>query len=267
MVSDEHRFLFDLQGYLLLRGALSDIDREQLLAEVERLERLDHDDSRWRKPWPDGRIGQPTKEVRPGFTRLNGLFRMSTLFDRMIDYPTVFPFLQNFVNDPQIVNSWAISKTAGDGSGAGGWHRGVEPDQYSARSGRPRSRMLNVVYFLSDNTPTNGCMAVIPGGHKSNFDLPWGKYNGLDLPGSVPVTGKAGDVLLFTESLLHCGLGSAGGAKRTNLYFNYGSRDFNVMTYSPEHNFHFAMPPHVRARFTPARLQASAWMEHVRAVD
>ena len=39
------------------------------------------------------------------------------------------------------------------------------------------------------------------------------------------------------------------------------------MTYSPEHNFHFAMPPHVRARFTPARREASAWMEHVRAVD
>ena len=86
------------------------------------------------------------------------------------------------------------------------------------------------------------------------------RNKGLDLPGSVPILGNPGDVLLFSESLLHNGLGSSSTQKRTNIYFNYGSRDFNVMTFSPEHNYHFAMPPHVRARFTPTRRKATSWM-------
>jgi ectoine hydroxylase-related dioxygenase (phytanoyl-CoA dioxygenase family) len=265
-VSAEDRFQFDLQGYLLLKGALAEKDRVELLDEVRRQEERTHDDSRWRKPWPDGRIGQETKQVSPGFLRLNGLLRMSEKFDRIIDYPTVFPYLQDFLaGDPQLLNTWSITKTAG--IEAGQWHRGVEPTQYSARNGRIRSQMLNVVYFLTENRLDNGCMSVIPGGHKSNFDLDWGKYKGLELPGSIPVLGQPGDVLLFSEALLHNGIASTCPEKRTNLYFNYGTRDFNVMTYSPEHNFHFAMPPHVRARFTPARLKASSWMEHVQTVD
>src|SRR5687768_3964196 len=149
-VSDEARFVFDLQGYLLLRGALAEKDRVELLEEVRRQEERAHDDSRWRsKPRADGKIGQETKQVSPGFVRLNGLFRMSEKFDRMIDYPSVFPYLQEFVNDPQILNSWAITKTAG--INAGQWHRGVEPTHYSARNGRIRSQMLNVVYFLTEN--------------------------------------------------------------------------------------------------------------------
>lgn len=267
VVTDVHRFLFDLNGFILLRGALAEQDRLELLEEVRRIEQLDTDktDAVWRKPRPDGRTSQPTKQRDPGFLRMNGLFRLSDKFDRLIDYPTVFPLLVEFMGEPQIVNSWSISKSLGNDNGW--WHRGVEPEQYSVRRGRIRSRMLNTVYFLTDNGPEDGCMCVIPGGHKSQFDLEWNKTRGLDLPGSVPVVGKAGDILLFSEALLHNGLANTSGKLRTNLYLNYGTRDFNVMTYSPEHNYHFAMPPHVRARWTPQRRAASGWMEHVGTID
>ena len=265
VVTPEDRFLFDVQGFLILRGAISPKDRADLLAEVNRLEELPHDDGHWHKKRPDGRTSQDTKQVSPGFCRLNGLYRLSTAFDRVMDYPTVFPYIQDFMIDPMTINTWSISKTAGIENGW--WHRGVEPDAYQVRAGKIKNRMLNVVYFLTDNTLDNGCMTCIPGGHKSNFDLNWGKYRGLDMPGSIPILGKAGDVLLFSESLLHNGLASTSQTKRTNLYFNYGCRDFNVMTFSPEHNYHFAMPPHIRARFTPTRRKASSWMEHVQTID
>lgn len=264
-VTDRDRFLFDLQGFLLLRGALAEADRTELLAEVNRLEPLEHDDRGWMRPRADGKQSQPTKAVSPGQVRLNGLLRLSEAFDRLIDYPSVYPYLCEFMAGPQLANTWSISKTRGNDHGW--WHRGVEPHQYAVRGGRIHNRMLNTVYFLTDNGPDDGCMAVLPGGHKSHFDLEWGQHRGLDMPGSIPVIGKAGDVLIFSEALLHNGLANTSGRRRTNVYFNYIARDFNVMTYSPEHNYHFAMPPHIRRRFSAQRQAATMWMEFAQTID
>src|ERR1041385_4979063 len=101
-VTDRDRFLFDLQGFLLLPGALAEQDRIELLAELDRLEPLDHDDSGWRNPRADGKTSQPTKQTSPGQTRLNGLLRLSPAFDRLIDYPAVYPYLCEFMRDPQL---------------------------------------------------------------------------------------------------------------------------------------------------------------------
>src|SRR5690348_16830362 len=126
MVTDQDRFLFDLQGFLLLRGALTEQDRIELLGELNRLEPLAHDDSRWMKPRTDGKKSQPTKQSSPGQIRLNGLLRLSPVFDRIIDYPAVYPYLCEFMRDPQLANSWSISKTGG--ADIGGWHRGLDPN-------------------------------------------------------------------------------------------------------------------------------------------
>lgn len=264
VVTDADRFLFDLQGFLLLRGALHEQDRAEMFEELNRIEPMPHEDT-WMKPRADGKKSQPTKQNDPGQIRLNGLLRLSTAFDRLIDYPAVYPYLREFMIDPQLGNTWSISKTKGNDNGW--WHRGTEPNQYSYRNGRSHNRMLNTVYFLTDNNIDDGCMVALPGGHKSNIDLNWGLTRGLDLPGSVPIIGKAGDVLIFSESVLHNGLANTSGRRRSNLYFNYISRDFNVMTYSPEHNYHFAMPPHVRARFTATQKAATMWMEFANTID
>jgi ectoine hydroxylase-related dioxygenase (phytanoyl-CoA dioxygenase family) len=158
------------------------------------------------------------------------------------------------------VNTWSISKSRG--ASPGGWHRGLDPTNYNFRSGTIRTRMLNVIYFLTDNGPEDGCVVAIPGSHKCNLDLDWHKYKGLEMPGSVPVIGKAGDVFLFSETTIHDGLPKTTEGRRINLYYNYTMRDFNVMTYSPEHNHHFCMPAAIRARFTPQQRDATRWMEY-----
>ena len=91
---------------------------------------------------------------------------------------------------PQLVNTWAIEKT--EGTPWGGWHRGLNPDDYTVRRGQIRTRMLNCVYFLTDNDEDDGCLTVVPGAHKSEIDLPMAEFRGRDLPGAMRVTGKAG---------------------------------------------------------------------------
>ena len=81
-----------------------------------------------------------------------------------------------------------------------GWHRGVPTTDYSYSNGVIRSRMFNVVFFLTDNGAEDGCVVALPGSHKSNFDLTWKNYKGLEMPGAIAVTGKAGDVLMFLRN-------------------------------------------------------------------
>lgn len=266
VVTPEDRFLFDLQGFLILRNVLTHEECDNFLQRLHVLESQPHDDKLRRDALnTTGQPSQATLESRPHSTRLNGLLRLDSAFDALIAHDRVAPYLEAFMNGPQLINTWSISKTQGEGCGT--WHRGVPPNYYTCRHGEIRSTMLNVVWFLTDNGPEDGCVVALPGGHKSNIDPDLSKYKGLDFPGAQPITGQAGDVFLFSETVLHNGLAKTTGGRRTNLYYNYGARDYNVMTYSPEHNFHLCMPPSIRARFNARQREFTRWMEFAKAAD
>lgn len=254
----EDRFLFDLQGFLVLRGVLSVEESSALLEKLWHLEKHSYED-KWLESLEPGSPGRPTKEISTCQVRLNGLPRLDPLFDLLIDHPKVVPLLKEFIGDPQLINTWSISKESG--ARPGGWHRGVPTTDYSFHHGQIRSRMLNTVWFLTDNGPDDGCVIALPGSHKSNMDLEWHKYPGLALPGAVPVVGKAGDVLLFSETLMHNGGPKTTPGIRSNLYYNYVHAHYNVMTREPRNCHHFYFPPRVRQRFTPSQRELTKWME------
>jgi len=262
-VTPEERFQFDLQGFLLLKNVLSAEECREILAAVRRAESKEYDDS----PWLDyaRRFGKPlpTKMKDPNSIRMNGLFRCDHVFDKLIDHPKVLPRLKEFMGDPQIINTWSISKEKGHDAG-NGWHRGLDPHHYSYRNGTIRSHMLNVVWFLTDNGPDDGCMTAVPGSHKNNIDLPWNDYHGLKLPGAVAVTGKAGDVFMFSETVLHTGLPKTSAGTRTNLYFNFLHRYFGVGNFDATNLQHYYVPPHLRERFSPQQKELTSWMELVK---
>ena len=256
------RFLFDLQGFLLLRGVLEVGECQRLRQVVHDLEGRQYEDA-WLASLPPGVEGRPTLETNMVHQRrLNGLPRLDPAFDFLIDHPRVRPYLDEFVGLPQLINTWSISKA--QGAQPGGWHRGVPTTDYAFGDGDIRSRMFNVVFFLSDNGPEDGCVAALPGSHKSHFDLPWGEYRGLELPGAAAVTGRAGDILMFSEAVLHNGLPKTTEGVRTNLYFNYVHAHYNVMTREPNNAHHFYFPPQVRSRFTPGQMDLTQWMELAR---
>ena len=266
VVSAEDKFTFDLQGFILLKGVLSPAECENYIRLVEELENNPPDDAARRdRNNSTGRPCQPTLQNESGYKRLNGLLRMHSAFDAMIAHPGVYPYLEAYMDGPQLVNTWSISKSKGDGGGP--WHRGVHPFHYSCRNGKIRTSMLNVIWFLTDNGPDDGCLIAVPGGHKSNLDLDWNKYKGMAMPGAQRIVGKAGDVFMFSETVLHTGAPKTTGGRRTNLYYNYGSRDYNVMTFSPEHNYHFCMPSSVRARFNEKQSQFTDWMQYAQATE
>ena len=101
----------------------------------------------------------------------------------------------------------------------------------------------------------------LPGAHKSNFDLKWSEYQGLELPGSVAVTGSAGDVLMFSETVIHNGLPKTTDGVRSNLYYNYTHAHFSVTSFDPPNSYHKCFTEEIRDRFTPEQRELTRWME------
>ena len=257
-VTIEEKFLFDLQGFLLLRGVLTPEECARHLAVLNRLEQTEFADS-----WIEARgldKARSTKELkRANQVRLNGLIRLDPIFYGLIDHPQILPYLEKFVGDPQLINSWSITKFKG--AVHSGWHRGVPTSDYAFHDGEARSRMFNIVYFLTDNGAEDGCVVALPGSHKSCFDLRFDDYAGLKLPGSTPVTGQAGDVLLFSESVVHNGLLKTTDGSRSNLYFNYVHAHYNVMMREPTNCHHFYLPPAQRTGLSERQRHLTRWMD------
>ena len=256
----EH-FQFDAQGFVVLRGVF-DADRcRRYIAELDRLFEQTYDDA-----WLQGGAvrGQSTVQLTEGQRRINGLPLWTDVFDDVISCTPVVERLRAWMQQPQLVNTWAIDKT--QGCPWGGWHRGLNPDDYTVRASRVRTRMLNCVFLLTDNGPEDGCLAVVPGAHKSQVDLALADYRGRELPGTQRLTGKAGDVVMFSETLLHTGVPKTTPGRRTNLYFNYIDATYNpamreALAGNPGNLNHYVFPPAVRARFDETQRQLTAWME------
>src|SRR5690606_13434248 len=143
------KFQFDTQGFLLLRGVLSPEECAALLEATDRLASVEFDDAWLRHPQIAG-LGDGTLQRMNGGTyiRLNGLIRLDPVFDQLIGHPAILPYLREFMDQPQLINTWSIHKTVGEGWG--GWHRGVPQHAYSYHNGKINSRMINTIIFLND---------------------------------------------------------------------------------------------------------------------
>ena len=272
IVSKEEKFIFDLQGFLILRGAIkSELVKDLDRAVVEN-EAIEHDES-WAEGLYEGPLEERSKNGKhltkdtdiKNQVRMNGLPRLNPIFDCLIAHPAIVPYLDEFMDNPQLVNTWSISKY--EGMIATGWHHGLSPYDYSVREDKVSSPMINVVTMLTPNHPGDGCFAVMPGSHKKKFFMKdcWNKFrfSGLDTPGAVEITGEPGDVMIFTEALIHSGAKKTTARRRTTLQYNHvnGHRAVSAMT--DHHNArHYWMPPGIRNRFTSEQLKITDWMSY-----
>ena len=261
-VTDEEKFLFDIQGFLILRGAIDRKIVDQLDQAVVENEAMDHDES-WADGLPVVTAQHFIKDTNTEHqVRLNGLPRLDPVFDQLIAHPAILPYLKEFMGEPQLVNTWSISKY--EGRKASGWHHGLPTEEYTVRAGEIRSPMVNVVTMLTPNHSGDGCFAVIPGSHKKNFDLDrerWGNA-GMDTLGALEVTGEPGDVMIFTEALTHTGTTKTSSRRRTTLQYNHVHRQRACPMWDHHNVRHFWMPPSIRERFTPEQRDLTRWMNY-----
>lgn len=251
-------YLFDLRGYIVLKGALSAAELEALNAT------LDAFPTRGLGEW-HGWVHTHSFGGKDG-TNFQQIYEAGPAFEALIDHPSWIEKVKTFVGGegtfdcalgPLFIDE-NFANLRGPGEAIGlhsGGHTGVKRTQYRFHNGKFHCGQINVLMALNDIGPGDGATMVIPGSHKANFNHPdfekhrikAGEATSLnDVEGAIEVHLKAGDALMFVDAISH------GSAERVNP----GLRRIAVYRYGPSWGF-FRHPyrpsPGLLARLTPER--------------
>ena len=189
-MTPEERFVFDLQGYVIIKQVLS-------AREVASLNELA---DRWRPP-----LSMALK-----YDRVFCASAWGRPYHALIDHPTVAGYLVELVGPHFRLDHDFCIYTLKEGVGDilhGGEGSDERPDHwYNYRDGVMRNGLTVVIYCLSSARDGDGGFCCVPGSHKSNFsaNIPDDVRSYLRQPHYVVQPSvEAGDVIIFTEALIH----------------------------------------------------------------
>lgn len=214
-LSEDERYLFDLNGYLIVRNVLS---AEEVAVANEVIDRkqasmLDRSDKALRNATPNTAFygtGPPRKD-------LGGVLEWgkedSAVFKSVLAHPKLVPRFHGLLGKGYRMDHMPFV-IANDEGGEGFQLHGGTVDcgtgeynphlAYTCHHGTVRSALMGCNVMLVDHNPGDGGFCVVPGSHKSNFKMPPGMMDGERYQEYIiqPST-KAGDVVLFSEGTVH----------------------------------------------------------------
>ncbi len=207
-MTPEEKFVFDLDGYIVIKNVLTPEDVPRLNAIADR------------------EFGQPYDETN--FKRTSRVSRWDQACVDLFDHPKVVPYLlellgPKFRADHDYCIFMKKGAQRGRLHGGDGHQVGRAGDHwYKYRDGVMRNGLTVCTYFLTHADEGDGGFGCIPGSHKSNFikDLPsdvrdWERDTHYVRQPAV----EAGDALIFTEALVHgTAPWTAGHERRALLY-------------------------------------------------
>lgn len=259
--SDLDEYLFDLNGFVIIRGALTPEEVADANARIDTIPR-----SVPRAGWH----GWVQREDHPEHRGISyqQVYELGGALERMIDHPSWINYVLRFVggqdtfdyhHGPLFIdeNFYTIR---GPGEAiplhAGG-HDSCKRMSFHYHNGRFQCSQINVLTAFTDIGPGDGATMVIPGSHKSNIVHPeflkkrdkneWGDGGGGSVDGvagAIEVHMKAGDALVFVDATCH------GSAKRVNP----GERKISVYRYGSSWNrtrWGYHASPELLARLNP----------------
>ena len=244
-------FFFDLNGYIVLKGAAEPELVGRLNGAIDGL--------------PPVGLGEWIgNSERRDYTQDTGLemhncVELGGPFEELIDHPGWVEYVHRYCGEAgSYVDGLFIDECILSVRTAGGHHpvhsggyRGALRGRYDYLNGVFRCGQCNIILALTDIGPGDGPTMAVPGSHKSNFPHPlagdYMKGDRMDhLPGAVPVYLEKGDALLFVDGLMH------GGASRTNP----GERRVTIFRYGPlwgATRFGYEYSAELLDRLTPER--------------
>lgn len=251
--SDLDNYLFDLRGFLILRGALTPVQVSGLNAAFDAFP-TDLPAWGW---WGNVQRSDSEGDNHKGY-ELQNIAEAGEQFEQLIDHPAWINYARTWAGEADsyveglfIDECFASVRRSGGyfDVHSGGYHGAVR-GQYRYENGVFRCGQVNALMALTDIGPGDGGTMVIPGSHKSNFAHP-GKPDGRgrmdDIEGAIEVHLNAGDVLLFCDGIAH------GGSSRTTTE---GERRVVIYRYGPSwastrHGYSYS--DDLLSRVTPAQ--------------
>ncbi|MCY3879810.1 MAG: phytanoyl-CoA dioxygenase family protein [Rhodobacteraceae bacterium] len=243
------RYLFDLNGYIILRGALSPDEVSACNAILDTLQ--DVQPGEWR-----GCVhGHHFIGAHEGLN-LQQIYEAGPAFETLIDHPSwigrVLHFLgtdeANFdgLHGPCFIDE-NFASIRGPGQAIGlhsGGARRVTRCQFRYHDGRFHCGQINILVAFNRIGAGDGATMVIPGSHKSNLEHPEFEAAAMadtatsvdGVTGAVEVHLEAGDALLFVDAIMHGSAARRNPGQRRVAVYRYGpSWGFFRHNYRPSH--------------------------------
>ena len=224
-MDEDERYLFDINGYLHLKGVLTSEEVVQLNAGI------DHHGEQM-SPIDRSLAGDSAALV--GTSRRKGLGGMLAWekpwcqpFRHLLVHPRIKSYLDVILGTGYRLDHGPglIAMDTGCEGGTlhgGGVERSNLLEAYFFKNDRIYTGLTVVEYLLADEGPGDGGVAVIPGSHKANLSCPdamkaWEKYQEHVLE----LNAQAGDAVIFTETLTHGTLPWKGQHERRALLYKF----------------------------------------------
>ena len=224
----EERYLFDLQGYLLVRQALSVEMLGRLNTTINEMESLT--DAEVEAMGIPRRPTESDTYARAGISSDSlgdytcDILKYGAVFEELIDWQPILSRVDEMIEDSYRLDA-AILMSRHQG-GAFRFHHGYAEllpySEYVCSDANFSCVSVKISYALTDVGVEDGCFAVIPGSHKSNFQNPLvGQIPDPDHPLARPIPSRAGDAIIFSEDLSHGAVHNRGCRTRRTLFYSY----------------------------------------------
>ena len=209
LMNDEQKYLFDLQGFIVVENALGTDALEAMNKAIDdQLQGLDQDEQN-------------------ATARFWHSLTWEKAFRTTLTNPIIEPYLADILGENfRLDHDYCDVIQKGLGPIGATLHGGPVPFDptayYAVQNGTIRTGLTVVAYNLHDVNPGDGGFACVPGGHKSDFRFP-DSWKDLTKPSPIvlPVTGPAGTAIIFTEALVHGTLPWTVQAERRTAFYKY----------------------------------------------
>lgn len=233
-MTEDERYLFDLNGFLIVRGVLSPEEVAAANAAIDRhaqemVERSD-DDLR------NARQGTRFFGQGPGRMDLGRCLEWgkedSEVFRSILAHPRLVPIFHGILGKGYRMDHLPMVLAQNAGSEGFSLHGGTvdcNSGRYNPHlayhchhDGTIRSALLGCNVILRDHNPGDGGFCVVPGSHKSNFKMPKGMVDGERYEEFIlQPASKAGDVILFSEGTVHGAKAWTSAEQRRTALFRF----------------------------------------------
>lgn len=236
-LTSKEKFLFDLNGYIVVRGALAPAEVAGLNAAIDthaHEARSREQPALWNAK-KDGAFGDT------GARRdLGGMLSWDEDdFRKLLAHPRLAPYVASLVGDGYRLDHQPLALLQDGGSEGFALHGGPKtpsggfnPElQYRCEGGAPWSSLLAMAVHLVDAPEGSGGFCVVKGSHKLNFAVPADCASGLDADfardHATQVATEAGDVVLFSEATVHGALPWTAPHERRLALFRFAPPNFS----------------------------------------
>jgi ectoine hydroxylase-related dioxygenase (phytanoyl-CoA dioxygenase family) len=213
-MTEDERYLFDLNGYLIVRGVFSPEEVKEANDMIDK----HSEDMIERKEVALRNAVRGTKlyGTGPGRKDLGQVLEWgsdSKIFKSILAHPRLVPLFHGILGKGYRLDHLPFVIAQDEGAEGFQLHGGTvdctsgeyNPHlAYTCHHGMIRSALMGCTIMLTDHNAGDGGFCIVPGSHKSNFKMPPGMVDGDKYEEFIrqPTT-KAGDVVLFSEGTVH----------------------------------------------------------------